>query len=33
MGAIMRLQYGNPEIKFKYRVIEGVIDNNAIPEL
>lgn len=32
MGAIMRLQYGNPEIKFKYRVIEGVKENNAIPK-
>lgn len=31
MGAIMRLQYGNPDIKFKYRVIEGVKANNAIP--
>ena len=24
MGAIMRLQYGNPDIKFKYRTISGV---------
>ncbi len=24
MGAIMRLQYGNPDIQFKYRTIEGV---------
>ena len=32
MGAIMRLQYGNPEICFKYRTIEGVGNLPAIPE-
>ncbi len=24
MGAIMRLQYGNPEIRFRYRTLEGI---------
>lgn len=32
MGAIMRLQYGNPEIKFKYRTITGVKEQNVEPE-
>ena len=33
MGAIMRLQYGNEEIKFQYRPIEGVkLDGEVIPE-
>lgn len=32
MGAIMRLQYGNPDIKFKYRVLEGVNPTQTVPE-
>ena len=32
MGAIMRLQYGNPEIKFKYRTITGVGAKDVVPE-
>ena len=32
MGAIMRLQYGNPDIKFKYRTLEGVGATNETPE-
>ncbi len=32
MGAIMQLQYGNEEIKFKYRTIEGVKIQEVIPE-
>ena len=32
MGAIMRLQYGNPDIKFKYRTIEGVGEKTIIPD-
>lgn len=32
MGAIMRLQYGNPDIQFKYRTITGVPATNATPE-
>lgn len=33
MGAIMRLQYGNPEIKFKYRPVEGVkISDDVVPD-
>lgn len=32
MGAIMRLQYGNEEIRFKYRTIEGVKLAGTIPE-
>lgn len=32
MGAIMRLQYGNEEIKFKYRPIEGVKLDNITPD-
>ena len=32
MGAIMRLEYGNAEVKFKYRTIEGVKVTGAVPE-
>ncbi len=32
MGAIMRLQYGNPDIKFKYRTLEGVGDLDVTPD-
>ena len=32
MGAIMRLQYGNPDIKFRYRTIEGVSGAIETPE-
>lgn len=32
MGAIMRLQYGNPDIRFKYRTIKGVGDKNVTPD-
>lgn len=32
MGAIMRLQYGNPDIKFKYRTFEGVTQLDVVPE-
>lgn len=32
MGAIMRLQYGNEDIRFKYRPIEGVKLSGIIPE-
>lgn len=32
MGAIMRLQYGNPEIRFRYRTLEGVPPTNEVPE-
>lgn len=32
MGAIMRLQYGNPEIKFKYRTIKGVGQRDFAPD-
>lgn len=32
MGAIMRLQYGNPDIKFQYRTVEGVEGITAVPE-
>jgi len=32
MGAIMRLQYGNPDIKFKYRTFEGVKKTGIIPD-
>ena len=32
MGAIMRLQYGNPDIKFKYRTIKGVGHRDLIPD-
>lgn len=32
MGAIMRLQYGNPDICFKYRTFEGVGELNIVPD-
>ena len=32
MGAIMRLQYGNPDICFKYRAIEGVDMVSVAPD-
>ncbi len=32
MGAIMRLEYGNEHIRFKYRPIEGVNITETIPE-
>lgn len=32
MGAIMRLAYGNPDIRFKYRTIEGVGVLDVEPE-
>ena len=32
MGAIMRLQYGNPDIRFKYRTITGVPAADVTPE-
>lgn len=32
MGAIMRLAYGNPDIRFKYRTIEGVGAFDVEPE-
>lgn len=32
MGAIMRLEYGNAEVKFKYRTIEGVKVTGVTPE-
>lgn len=32
MGAIMRLGYGNPDIRFSYRVIEGVKATGATPD-
>jgi hypothetical protein len=32
MGAIMRLQYGNDDVKFKYRTIEGVAKKDVVPE-
>lgn len=32
MGAIMRLQYGNPDIKFKYRTIAGVGQRDLAPD-
>lgn len=32
MGAIMQLQYGNPDIKFKYRTIKGVGEKGTVPE-
>lgn len=32
MGAIMRLQYGNPDIKFKYRTIKGVGHRDLSPD-
>ena len=32
MGAIMRLEYGNENVRFKYRTIEGVIVTGVTPE-
>lgn len=32
MGAIMRLQYGNSDIKFKYRTIKGVEQRDLAPD-
>ena len=32
MGAIMRLQYGNPDIRFKYRTINGVGEREIVPD-
>ena len=32
MGAIMRLQYGNPDICFKYRTFEGVGSLDMVPD-
>ncbi|MBQ7623715.1 MAG: DUF262 domain-containing protein, partial [Clostridia bacterium] len=32
MGAIMRLEYGNPDICFKYRTVEGVGDLPTVPD-
>lgn len=32
MGAIMRLEYGNEEVKFKYRPIEGVKNATETPD-
>lgn len=32
MGAIMQLQYGNPDIKFKYRTITGVGTKDITPD-
>lgn len=32
MGAIMQLQYGNPDIRFKYRTISGVGNKDIIPD-
>ena len=32
MGAIMRLQYGNPDIKFKFRTLQGVGENSETPD-
>lgn len=32
MGAIMRLTYGNEDVKFKYRTIEGVSAHDVVPE-
>ena len=32
MGAIMRLQYGNPDIRFKCRTFEGVKKENIVPD-
>lgn len=32
MGAIMRLQYGNPDIRFKCRTFEGVKKENVVPD-
>ena len=32
MGAIMRLEYGNENVRFKYRTIEGVTVTGVTPE-
>lgn len=32
MGAIMMLQYGNESVRFKYRTIEGVKKQGAVPD-
>ena len=32
MGAIMRLTYGNENVRFKYRTIEGVTASGIVPE-
>lgn len=32
MGAIMRLEYGNENVRFKYRTLEGVKKTDVIPE-
>ena len=32
MGAIMRLSYGNKDVKFKYRTIEGVDKTDTVPD-
>ena len=32
MGAVMRLAYGNENVKFKYRTIEGVPVSGVVPE-
>ncbi len=32
MGAIMRLEYGNPDIRFQYRAFEGVGECHVTPE-
>lgn len=32
MGAIMRLTYGNENVKFKYRTIEGVTAHGVVPD-
>ena len=32
MGAIMRLQYGNPDIQFKYRILTGVASTSVKPD-
>ena len=31
IGAIMQLEYGNADIKFKYRTVQGVGDKNVVP--
>ena len=31
IGAIMQLEYGNADIKFKYRTVEGVGEKNIVP--
>ena len=32
MGAVMRLSYGNENVKFKYRTFEGVTADNVVPD-